>query len=80
MKGTTMPGRREEKKIRTREAILREAANLIEAQGYAGASMEKIAKAAGIAVGTTYNYYDTKAAVLTAITEERLADLDTALS
>ena len=71
-----MPGRREEKKARTREAILREAALLIEKNGYAGTSMEQVAKAAGIAVGTTYNYFDTKAALLSAITETRLARLE----
>ncbi|MCC5960823.1 MAG: TetR/AcrR family transcriptional regulator [Rhodobacteraceae bacterium] len=44
----------------TREAILRAAESEIGAQGYAAASINDITRAAGIAQGTFYIYFDSK--------------------
>lgn len=47
----------------TRERLLRAAQELIEEGGYAGASVVAIAERAGVAVGTLYRHFDSKAAL-----------------
>ena len=51
----------------TREAILEAAAGLLTADGAAHVRMEDIAAAAGIAVGTLYNYFEDRAALVRAL-------------
>ena len=53
-------GLRERKKLKTKEAIQREALRLIEAQGYAETTIEQIAAAAEISPSTFFNYFPTK--------------------
>ncbi len=53
-------GLRERKKLKTKEAIQREALRLIEAQGYAETTIEQIAAAAEISPSTFFNYFRTK--------------------
>ncbi len=51
---------REEKKKRTKQAILQAAITLFNDQGYTNTSIEKIAKTAGVGKGTVYSYFQTK--------------------
>lgn len=55
-----MEGRRERQKRRNEARILRAAARLFEAKGYEATSMKDVARRAGLAVGTLYNYFDSK--------------------
>src|SRR5262245_31018237 len=58
------PGLRERQK-RAREArIVQAATALFAEQGYAATSIDQIAERAALGVGTVYNYFDTKAALL----------------
>lgn len=70
-------GLRNKKKARARDDILKAARELFFTQGYRSATMEAIAGRAGVAVGTVYNYFESKSAVLLAVTAQ---DTDTALS
>lgn len=54
----------DEKQARKRERILRAATECFISHGYRKASMEDIARAAGVAKGTVYLYYGTKAELL----------------
>jgi len=57
-------GLRERKKKDTREAILAEARKLFLEKGYRSTSVEMIAEASNVAVGTIYNYFNSKAEVM----------------
>jgi AcrR family transcriptional regulator len=60
------PGLRERKKIKTRQAIRREAFRLIEENGYAATTVEQIAEAAEVSPSTFFRYFPTKESVLLA--------------
>lgn len=68
---------REKKKKHTRESILNAARSLFFELGYRDASMEMIAEASDVAVGTIYNYFQSKAEVMIEINSR---DTDTVLS
>lgn len=70
-------GLRDTKKARVRDDILKTARELFFTQGYRPTTMEAIAGRAGVAVGTVYNYFESKSAVLLAVTAK---DTATALS
>src|SRR5260370_524972 len=53
-------GLRERKKLKTKEAIQREALRLFAAQGYAETTIEQIAAAAESSPSTFFNYFPTK--------------------
>jgi AcrR family transcriptional regulator len=58
--------------VRTRDEtkerrILASTLELVEQQGLSGLSMEAVAKAAGVAIGTVYIYFDSKEALLNAL-------------
>jgi len=57
-------GLRERKKARTREGILDAMRTLLEVRDYSAVTMEEIAAAADIAVGTLYNYFRAKSELL----------------
>lgn len=67
----------------TREALLDAAAAVFERSGPAKIRMEDVAAAAGVAVGTVYNYFADRNELLGAVMESRtrslLADLDAVL-
>jgi len=56
-------------------AILEAAEDLIAAKGLAGAPLAQIAKRAGVAVGTLYNYFEDRDALIRALFEMRRATL-----
>jgi AcrR family transcriptional regulator len=72
-------GRSERLNEQMREAskhrILKAAMRLFAARGYAGTSIRTIASSAGISVGLLYNYFPTKAALLDALFEESMRDV-----
>ena len=63
----------------TREAILDAAAALMGAEGASQTRMEDIAARAGVAVGTVYNYFEDRTALVLALLETRSRTLMDAL-
>ena len=63
----------------TRDAILEAAATAFNGQGAAAARMEDIAAGAGIAVGTLYNYFRDRSALVSAVLQSRTQGLLDAL-
>ncbi|MEZ0354021.1 TetR family transcriptional regulator [Mycobacterium sp. pR1184] len=67
MPATDQPlGLRERKKLKTRQAIRREAFRLIDAQGYAATTVEQIAEAADVSPSTFFRYFGSKESLLLA--------------
>jgi AcrR family transcriptional regulator len=58
----------------TRERVLDAAAEVFAAQGFEGARIASIAKAAGLSVGAIYNHYPSKAELLAAVVERHTAE------
>lgn len=67
-----MAGIREQKKERTRAAILKAALHLFTRKGYENTSIDELARTAGIGKGTVYTYYQTKSEIFLAFCEEQL--------
>jgi AcrR family transcriptional regulator len=59
-------GLRERKKIKTRQAIRREALRLFDANGYAATTVEQIAEAAEVSPSTFFRYFPSKESLLLA--------------
>ena len=72
--------RRERKKRDQKYAIIRAAQDIIEAKGYAAASVNEIAEAADIAYGTFFNYFPTKEDMLLFIEQVEYEDLHEIIS
>jgi AcrR family transcriptional regulator len=70
---------RDRQRALTRDAILESAANAFNLAGPAGARMEDIAAGAGIAVGTLYNYFHDRRALVAAVLQSRTQGLLDAL-
>ena len=67
MPATDQPlGLRERKKLKTRQAIRREAFRLIDANGYAATTVEHIAEAADVSPSTFFRYFPSKESLLLA--------------
>jgi AcrR family transcriptional regulator len=65
MQATDQPaGLRERKKLKTRQAIRREAFRLIDENGYAGTTVEQIAEAAEVSPSTFFRYFPSKETLL----------------
>src|ERR1700761_6183432 len=58
----------------TVEAILEAAAELFEKYGYAGTTTNRIAERAGVSIGSLYQYFPNKDAILVALTHRHFAD------
>ncbi|MFN2354298.1 MAG: TetR/AcrR family transcriptional regulator [Desulfopila sp.] len=63
---------REEKKRRTRKAIIKAAVELFGQKGFEKTSIEELAQLAGIGKGTIYTYFQTKSEIFHAFCEEQL--------
>jgi len=68
-----------EEKQATRERIEAAALELFRAQGFEATTTRDIAKAADIAVGTLFNYFTAKEAIVIAMAEEGLAKAQAAI-
>ncbi|HEX6135706.1 MAG TPA: TetR/AcrR family transcriptional regulator [Longimicrobiales bacterium] len=62
-------------RVASRELILTTALELFARHGYAATSVRMIAREAGISLGLLYNYYDGKEALLRAVFERTMADV-----
>ena len=62
-----MAGLRDQQKQKRRDAIMAVSARLFGQQGYAATSMEEIAAAAELSVGTLYNYFKSKGDITLAL-------------
>jgi AcrR family transcriptional regulator len=60
-------GKREAQKVEREGRIFAAACELFAQKGYEAVGMDDLAKRAGLSVGTLYNYYDSKPAVLLAV-------------
>jgi AcrR family transcriptional regulator len=67
-----MSGTREEKKKRTKKAILAAAVELFGKHGFEKTSIAQLARAAGVGKGTVYSYFKTKQDILQAFCDEEL--------
>jgi AcrR family transcriptional regulator len=65
---------REEKKERSRAAILKAAGRLFTKRGFSRTSMADVARNARVAVGTVYNYFPSKAEVVLALLERDVSE------
>lgn len=63
---------------RNRDTIVETARALFRAKGYEGASMDEIAKAAGVGPGTLYRHFPTKDALIDAVMQAWLDKVETA--
>lgn len=61
---TKLPGRRERKKDRTRQALLEVAGRLIAERGVHGTRVEDITERSDLGKGAFYNYFESKAALI----------------
>lgn len=64
-------GRRAATKARTRESLLVAARRVFAERGYGPASVEEIARTAGVSVGSVYVHFASKEALFTALVEEQ---------
>jgi AcrR family transcriptional regulator len=71
--------RRERKKQETRQRLMGAAFRLFREQGYDATTVEQIAETADVAKGTFFNYFETKEAILPALAEWRLRQLEDVL-
>ncbi len=67
-----MQGIREQKKRKTRSAIMEAAVRLFSERGFEKTSIEQLARAAGIGKGTIYSYFQTKTEIFHAFCEDEL--------
>ncbi len=71
---------RQERSRETYEAILDAAAQLFERLGYAAATTNKIAERAGVSIGSLYQYFPNKDALLYALGERHVLELSERLT
>ncbi len=73
------PGRRERRRIETRERIFRAAARLFAEHGFARTTVEDITEAADVGKGTFFNYFSSKEHVLGVFGEIQRGKIATAV-
>jgi AcrR family transcriptional regulator len=71
----TPPSLRQRVKVLVRDELLQAAEELFAEQGLQAATLEDIASRAGVAVGTIYNYFADRHALLQAVMESRRQEL-----
>jgi len=71
----SLPRRRDEARALFHDAIVDAAEAVFAEHGFHGARIQDIAKRARIAVGTVYNHFEDKDAVLTALLEQRAEEM-----
>lgn len=82
-KATALRPRKRPSQARSRatvDAILEAAARVFAARGYAGATTNHIAARAGVSVGSLYEYFPNKDALLVALVEHHIAEAGTLLT
>jgi len=67
-------GRRERKKLQTRQALHEAALRLVEEQGLDGTTIEQVCQAVDVSPRTFFNYFPSKAAAALNLPEHALAD------
>src|SRR5215467_7707214 len=65
-------GRRERRRVETREKIFRAAMKLFAERGFFATTTEDITEAADVGQGTFFNYFPTKQHVLTVLSEKQM--------
>lgn len=70
---------KQERAARTRHTLVRAAAEQFDAEGYAGASLAKISKAAGISLGAVTFHFSSKAELAEAVEREGRAEVRAAM-
>jgi AcrR family transcriptional regulator len=68
----TEPGRRERRRVETREKLYRAAMRLFAERGFFETTTEDITEAADVGQGTFFNYFPTKPHVLTVLSEKQI--------
>jgi AcrR family transcriptional regulator len=58
------------------DELLSAAAQVFEAHGYAAGTTNRIAKRAGVSIGTLYQYFPSKEAIAVSLLEQHVADTD----
>ncbi len=58
------------------DELLAAAAQIFEAHGYASGTTNRIAKRAGVSIGTLYQYFPSKEAIAVALLERHIAETD----
>jgi AcrR family transcriptional regulator len=66
---------REEKKRRHRERVYKSALELFDSKGFSATTMKEISERAELAVGTLYNYFPSKNALLMGIFEKKIEEI-----
>jgi AcrR family transcriptional regulator len=72
-------GRRERRRLETREKLYRTAMELFAKRGYFETTTEDITEAADVGQGTFFNYFPTKSHVLLALSEKQLGKVHAAV-
>jgi AcrR family transcriptional regulator len=75
----TAPGRRERRRVETREKLYRTAMDLFAAHGFFQTTTEEITEAADVGQGTFFNYFPTKSHVLILLSERQIEKVRAAL-
>jgi AcrR family transcriptional regulator len=73
---TVGPLTRAEQQRRTREALVASARTVFAREGFHGATLETVARAAGLSKGAVYSNFDGKAALFLAVLDADLAHID----
>jgi AcrR family transcriptional regulator len=71
---------RQARAVATVSAVLEGAAQVLESEGFEKMTTTRVAERAGTSVGTLYQYFPSKEALLVAVVEARMAATDRALS
>src|SRR5215471_21205054 len=80
---TTLDPRRAPSQSRSRdtvEAIVEAAAQVFERHGYAAGTTNRIAERAGVSIGSLYQYFPNKDAIVMELARRHIAQLDEAAS